>query len=392
MKNHHPGPLDYGDLYQRAPAGYLVTHDDGTILSANETFLRETGHELPSLAGRSLAELMSIDDWSHYLALGGPRATDQTSVAGVDVDLFGPDGAAHAMLLFASRTAGTPPLVRVVVTGAGTRTGGEPARRSGPTQSELMRELHTAIGNDDLRLTYQPRMDLRTGRLHGVEALVRWEHEVHGLLSPSEFLGAAEESSLIHRIGAWVLEGAVRQAASWSRALEGWSLIEMAVNLSARQLTDPGLVRQISDVLGRHRLPPGLLTLEITETALIHDPDTALGILIDLKVLGVKLALDDFGTGYSSLEHLRRFPVDEIKIDRSFIAGIERDAKDSAIVSGCVQLAHALRIRVVAEGVETDGQRRALLDMGCDYAQGFHYSPPLTAGQITTWAKDFHCR
>lgn len=390
MRDLQPGPLDYEDLYHRAPAGYLITLDDGTVVSANDAFLRATGHELYSLAGRNLSELMSADDWSNYLALGGLRSTDQRSIAGVGVDLLGSDGAGHAMLLFVSRTADTPPLVRVVVAGAAGR--GEATGGFTSTGSGLLSELHEGIDNDDLRLYYQPRMDLGTGQLHGVEALVRWEHEVHGLLPPSEFLRAAEESSLIYRIGAWVLEEAVRQAASWNYALADRSLIEMAVNLSARQLADPGLVRQIADVLGKHGVPPGLLTLEITETALIHDPDTALGILTDLKMLGVKLALDDFGTGYSSLAHLRRFPIDEIKIDRSFIAGVERNAKDSAIVSGCVELAHALGIRVVAEGVETDSQRRALLDMGCDYAQGFHYTQPLTAGQIATWAKDFHGR
>jgi diguanylate cyclase (GGDEF)-like protein/PAS domain S-box-containing protein len=249
----------------------------------------------------------------------------------------------------------------------------------------LLGDLRRGIGAGEMRLHYQPRMDVRTGLIAGVEALVRWDHPTRGLLAPSHFIDIAEESGLIRTLGAWILDEAVAQAVRWHHAHPDAPRVEMAVNLSTRQLADPDLLDTVTTVLAQHRLDPALLTLEITETALMGDTSAALATLHALKALGVGLAVDDFGTGYSSLTYLKQFPIDELKIDRSFVAGLGADHGDSAIVASCVQLAHAIGIRAVAEGVETETQRLALLDMHCDLAQGFHYAQPLVPDVIGAW-------
>ena len=249
----------------------------------------------------------------------------------------------------------------------------------------LIGELRRGIAEGELRVHYQPRMDLRGDRVAGVEALARWQHPERGLLQPGDFIDVAEESGLVRRLGAWVLDTAVAQGAAWARSAGGGSTTEIAVNLSTRQLGDPGLVPLVAEVLDRHGLDPALLTLEVTETALMEVPDAAAATLRALKALGVTLAVDDFGTGYASLTYLQRFPLDELKIDRSFVAGLTERRGDAAIVATCVQLAHSLGLRAVAEGVETPDQRRALEDLGCDMAQGYHYARPLPADELGRW-------
>lgn len=240
-------------------------------------------------------------------------------------------------------------------------------------------ELRHGIERGELRVHYQPRIDLSTGRVHSAEALVRWEHPTRGLLAPVHFIDTAEESGLIRPLGARVLDEAVAQTTRWHRDHPRQPPLEIAVNLSPRQLSHPSMVSVVTDTLDRHGLDPALLTLEITETALMADPDAALVALSALKALGVVLAIDDFGTGYSSLTYLKRFPVEELKIDRSFVAGLGTDTGDTAIVASCIQLAHAIGVRAVAEGVETEDQRVILVDMGCDLAQGYHLGRPTTA-------------
>jgi len=248
----------------------------------------------------------------------------------------------------------------------------------------LLGELRRSISDGDLRLHFQPRIGLAAGTMTGVEALVRWQHPVRGLLPPSEFIDVAEESGLVRELGTWVLEAAVAQAARWAGD-PAQRTVEMAVNVSARQLADPGLVGAVTAVLGRHGLDPHLLVLEVTETALMTDPDAAAAALRALKELGVGIAVDDFGTGYASLTYLQRFPVDELKIDRSFVMGLGVNDGDDAIVATCVQLAHAMGIRAVAEGVETEAQRLALIGMDCDFVQGYHFARPLTASALEDW-------
>lgn len=262
----------------------------------------------------------------------------------------------------------------------------DPTRRGSATDwLRVLGELRRGIDLGQLRVHYQPRVNLADGTLHGVEALVRWQHPDRGLLAPDHFIGVAEASGLVRELGGWVLEEAVAQAARWNTDRHGQPPVVMAVNLSTRQLTDPQLVATVAAVLARHDFDPALLTLEITETALMDDPDTASTVLAALKELGVELSVDDFGTGYASLTYLKRFPVDELKIDQSFVRGLGTDPGDQAIVASCIQLAHAVGIRAVAEGVETDTHRQQLLAMDCDYAQGYHYSRPLPPDQLAGW-------
>jgi diguanylate cyclase (GGDEF)-like protein/PAS domain S-box-containing protein len=242
-------------------------------------------------------------------------------------------------------------------------------------------ELRRGIAAGEMVVHYQPRVELRTGRVHSAEALVRWQHPTRGLLSPSEFIEVAETSGLITALGAYVLERAVAEAVTWQGCDVG-RRIGIAVNLSPRQLNDPGLVTVVTDILNRHGLPPDLLTLEITETALMTDPDAA---VLALHALGITIAIDDFGTGYSSLTYLKRFPIRELKIDQSFVAGLGTDSGDEAIVVSCIRLAHAVGMHAVAEGVENDRQRQILLELGCDLAQGYLFARPLAAGQVVPW-------
>jgi EAL domain-containing protein (putative c-di-GMP-specific phosphodiesterase class I) len=195
----------------------------------------------------------------------------------------------------------------------------------------------------------------------------------------------AEDSGLVRPLGAWVLDETLRQAEKWRQEDPDTVRLQYAVNLSARQLNDPDLVGLVEEALQGRGMDPSRLLLEITETALMTDPEAALSSLTSLKDIGVGLAVDDFGTGYSSLTYLKKFPVDELKIDRPFIAGLGEKAGDEAIVESCIDLAHAVGIRAVAEGVETPAQVEALRAMGCDLAQGYHYARPLPAPLIKEW-------
>lgn len=251
----------------------------------------------------------------------------------------------------------------------------------------VLGQLRSGIAAGQLRVHYQPRVDLRTAQFVGAEALVRWQHPTRGLLPPSEFIDVAEESGLVRELGAWVLREAVHQAARWNRDGAAASPVTMAVNLSTRQLSQPDIVELVASVLAESGFDPADLTLEITETALMHDARAAAVTLRRLKALGVRIAIDDFGTGYGSLTYLQQFPIDELKIDRSFVAqlGSDHDRENSAIVAACVQLAHAVGIDALAEGVETEAQRPVLIDLGCDLAQGYYFARPLTAEGLLDW-------
>ena len=241
-------------------------------------------------------------------------------------------------------------------------------------RSQLRTELERAVTRQQFRLHYQPIVDLRSGVRVGVEGLVRWQHPGRGLLLPGEFIDFAEDSGQIVRIGGWVLDTACHETALLGPAGR------MSVNVSARQLHSPSLVRDVERALQSSGLLPARLILEITETATVGDGEAqtreTVAVLAALKELGVQIALDDFGTGFSPLSQLRRFPVDLIKIDRSFVAGMTSDGQDEAIVRSVIELAHALDVRVVAEGVEQPEQLAVLTELGCDYGQGFHWMRP----------------
>ncbi len=243
--------------------------------------------------------------------------------------------------------------------------------------------LHRALERHELMLHYQPVVEIGgETTVVGVEALIRWQHPAQGLVAPTRFVPVAEESGLIIPIGEWVLEQACQQLRVWNHHVRNGPQGSVEVNLSARQIDDPRLVATVERILARTGLPPGRLTLEITESALMEDSAAALDVLRALKRIGVQLAIDDFGTGYSSLGYLQRFPLDYLKIDRSFVETLGVSTGGEEIVSAVINLAHALELRVVAEGVETEEQLAILRSLRCDFAQGFLFSRPLPAADI----------
>ena len=247
----------------------------------------------------------------------------------------------------------------------------------------LVSELKRALERDELVLHYQPKVELRTGEARGVEALVRWDHPGRGLLGPGEFITLAEQTGLIRSLTRWVLDEALRQVAAWRS--EG-TILTVAVNLSARSLLDPSLPEQVDRVLRRNGLEAAALELEITESSLMADPGGAREILGRLRDLGVRLAIDDFGVGHSSLAYLGRLPVDDIKVDRSFVLGMEEDPGDAAIVRSTIELARSFGLETIAEGVETPSAWHRLAEMGCDRVQGYLLARPMPAADVAGWA------
>jgi len=242
--------------------------------------------------------------------------------------------------------------------------------------------LRRALERCELVLFYQPVVEVEGATSVGVEALIRWQHPDQGMVPPGRFIPVAEESGLIIPIGAWVLEQACSQMYDWHQRDSVGSRGSVEVNLSARQIDDPEIVRTVEEILARTGLPPEYLTLEITESALMRDAASALVVLTALKEIGVLLAIDDFGTGYSSLSYLQRFPLDIVKVDRMFVEELGMRTAGDEIVSAVIQLAHALGLEVVAEGVETDQQLDVLRSLECDFAQGFLFSQPVPAGEL----------
>jgi len=250
----------------------------------------------------------------------------------------------------------------------------------------LLGELRRAVDRDELELFYQPKVDLRTGDVAGVEALLRWDHPRLGKVAPDEFILAAEQTGLIRSLTRFALERALRQWQVWRK--EGM-VVDIAVNLSRRSLLDPSFVEDIKAILAIHRVPHGHLLLEITESSILADPVRAAEVCGRLNELGIGLSLDDFGAGYSSLGYLKRLPVQEIKIDKSFILGMTEDENDEVIVRSTIDLARNLGLRVVAEGVETRGVWDSLQSLGCDQAQGFFLGRPMPGHKLPEWFANF---
>jgi diguanylate cyclase (GGDEF)-like protein len=239
-------------------------------------------------------------------------------------------------------------------------------------------DLRRALERDEFRLFYQPIVSVADGSIVAVEALLRWQHPERGLVEPDEFIGLAEDSSLIIPIGSWVLGEACRQSVRWTGPHYGWVPLKVSVNLSARQLTT-GLVHVVQTALQESEIAPASLGLELTESVLIEEADSPSDLLQALRSLGVRLILDDFGTGYASLSYLQNFPLDVVKLDRSFVANLDREAKDFKLVAATIDMARALGLDVIAEGVETEEQLRCLQRLGCPLAQGFYFSRPQPA-------------
>jgi EAL domain-containing protein (putative c-di-GMP-specific phosphodiesterase class I) len=249
---------------------------------------------------------------------------------------------------------------------------------------ELETNLRHAIERDEFELHYQPTIDLATGRIASMEALIRWRHGERGLVPPLEFIPLAEETGLVVPIGLWVLKEACRQFAIWHERL-GDKAPAISVNLSARQLMHDGIVADVAEALRIYDIAPEALTLEITETFAVEDAEANRSTLIRLKGLGVRLAIDDFGSGYSSLGYLRRLPVDVLKIDRGFIQALGNDPDDALIVSAVSDLAHNLGMVVVAEGIEDASLVEKVRALGCDLGQGYFFAKPLPAKLATAF-------
>jgi diguanylate cyclase (GGDEF)-like protein len=254
--------------------------------------------------------------------------------------------------------------------------------RNSPNRLSLIGELRRAIDEGELALHYQPKLDLTANAVAGVEALVRWVHPLRGVIPPDQFIPVAEQAGLIEPLTRWVLRSAMIQANRWRRMGHH---IPVAVNLSMRSLHDEALPDTVADLLESTRTSPDLLALEITESSLMIDLPQTQAILRRLRDMGIRIAIDDFGTGHSSLAYLKRLPVDQIKIDRSFVKDMVVDETDRVIVRTMIELAHSLGLRVVGEGVEDDATQHLLAKLGCDEAQGFLISRPLPGHELSQW-------
>jgi len=257
--------------------------------------------------------------------------------------------------------------------------------RHSENRLSLMGELRQAVEQNQLTLYYQPKVDLKSGRTRNAEVLVRWQHPQRGFVPPDQFIPFAEQTGYIRSVTRWIVNEALRQCAEWRNAGVD---IELAVNISARDLFDPDLVTVMSGMLAAHGASPDWLSLEITESAIMDDPDKALQTVERLHAMGFKLSIDDFGTGYSSLGYLKRLPVDELKIDRSFVKDMAADADDATIVRSTVELAHNMGLKVVAEGVEDQASYDLLGTLGCDYGQGYFMGRPQPAEQFGRWLQE----
>jgi len=250
---------------------------------------------------------------------------------------------------------------------------------------ELEKDLREALSRNQLYLVYQPQISYRDHRVVGVEALLRWQHPELGMVPPDQFIPLAEQNGYIITIGEWVLDQACRQLREWHDL--GFSELRMAVNLSTVQLHHNELPRVVNNLLQAYRLPPRSLELEVTETGLMEDISTAAQHLLSLRRSGAMIAIDDFGTGYSSLSYLKSLPLDKIKIDKSFVQDLLDDDDDATIVRAIIQLGKSLGMQVIAEGVETAEQETYIIAQGCHEGQGYHYSKPLSARELTSYLR-----
>jgi diguanylate cyclase (GGDEF)-like protein len=252
----------------------------------------------------------------------------------------------------------------------------------------LESDLHEALARGEFELYYQPKVDTKTGTFYSAEALIRWHHPERGLVTPAAFIPLAEECGLIGTIGEWVLREACRQGRAWQ--LAGLPPVRIAVNVAAAQFRSGNLAETIRRALSDAQLEPRLLEIELTESAVMSDPEESIKTLEQLSEMGVLVSVDDFGTGYSSMSYLRRFPIDHLKIDRSFLGEITARSDDASIVGAIVSLAHNLRLKVIAEGVETNAQLELLKTLGCDQYQGYHFSPPVPVAEFECLMRSVH--
>jgi diguanylate cyclase (GGDEF)-like protein len=326
--------------------------------------------EVQALAGRLIDAVTQPFDWEDQSVVVGASV----GVAFVEVGLRGADDLMRNadVGLYAAKAAGRGQ-VRVLDSSMF-----DAAR----TRFELGSDLRNALDKHELVLQYQPIVELQAGQPIGFEALVRWQHPARGMLLPDEFIPLAEETGAIIPLGRWVLTRACADLAKWTRTYPEAASLYVSVNLSARQLEDPHIVSEVQAALSGADLEPKRLVLEITETALMHDMQSALARLNALKALGIRLSVDDFGTGYSSLSYLQQFPVDTVKIDKSFVDDVYSGSDNATFVAAILRLSEALHLDTLAEGIETEDQANTLKQLGCRLGQGFHYAKPLNAADI----------
>ena len=364
---------DVGDQLLRALAGRLTS-----VLRAGDTVARFGGDEftmlLESLEGPEEASLVAQ---RLLAAVAEPFALERHEVftsASVGLALSSTEfGAPEELLRNADAALG-----RAKTAGkARFEVFDREMHASAVARLQTELDLRRAIDRNEFELHYQPIVDLRTGAVAGLEALARWNHPRRGLLAPEDFIPIAEETGLIFALGRWVLEAACRQASAWRERLG--AVPRVAVNVSARQFLQPDLLREVESLVRTYALPPGALALEVTESVIVENPEAVSTLVGHIRAIGIELHLDDFGTGYSSLGYLHRFPVDALKIDRSFVARMERDPRSAQLVEAMVRLAHSLGVVTIAEGVRDEAQLASLRAMDCDLAQGFHFSPPVSA-------------
>jgi diguanylate cyclase (GGDEF)-like protein len=392
-------------LAAAAPPYSLLLVDLDRFRDANHVLGPQNGDLLLVEAGRRIASVLGDGDWLCRLggdvftivAVSDPRMLATTVIAafeapfraaGITLELgvtIGwascPQDAQHAGVLL-QRADSALDHAKDAQTGA--EAYAPEADRFDPGRLALLGGLRAAMAAGEVGLAFQPLIDLRTGALRHVEALVRWQHPVHGMLPPAAWVAAVERTSLIKPLTSHVLAAALAQLAVW-RA-DGLDL-GVAVNVSARNLHDAAFVSEVAEALDASGIPPEQLTLELTESAVMADPEACLGTLEQLANAGVRLAVDDFGTGHSSMAYLSRLPVHEIKVDRSFVAGMAGDGPEETIVRATIELGRALGLEVVAEGIEDGDTLTRLAELGCDLGQGFHIARPMPGAALPDWAR-----
>ncbi len=371
---HHAGDLVLQEIGRRLPQ----------VLRESDTVARLGGDEFAVVLPEASAATAHIAAEKLLVALVRP-----CTVEGYRLDVGGSIGIAlypdHAGDVANLMRCADIAMYRAKRSGAGMSLYSPDADWHSPGRLALLSELRAALTRDELVLHYQPVVRFATGETTRVEALVRWQHPRYDLLGPDQFIPLAERTGLINDLTRWVLRSGIGQCAAWHR--QGIE-VGLAVNLSARNLHDPELPQTIYALLEMHGLPASSLKLELTESSIMADPDTALAVLNELRGAGVRIAIDDFGTGYSSLAYLRRLPVDEIKIDKSFVLDMATNENDAVIVRSAIELAHALGLQVVAEGVEDAETWQRLAQLGCDAGQAYYVARPMPAEEMGRWLRN----